>query len=201
MCIRDRVRDLAPPVEGDGAPDVPAPDGNPVGLRNERAQVGVIADLAYAHDATGPAHRPVFTCTASCVHAADSYAYSAEATSKNEAKAAAAAGLLDQVLSAERTHLAGLARTRREQARTPEGIFTRLLRAGCPVNFTGCGFRIGGHLPEPLVGCELPVLSALPVLVTLEGPVHPSTRTWACGARVALEAVAARHVYPALDAD
>ncbi|HEX2805563.1 MAG TPA: SNF2-related protein, partial [Kineosporiaceae bacterium] len=143
----------------------------------------------------------VFTCTASCVHAADPYTSSAEATSKNEAKAAAAAGLLEQVLSAERTHLARLARARREQARSPEGIFTRLLRAGCPVDFTGWGFRIGGHLPEPLAGCELPVLSALPVLATLDDPVHPSTRTWASAAQAALEAVAARRVYPALDAD
>ena len=48
--------------------------------------------------------------------------------------------------AAERTHLARLARARREQARSPEGIFTRLLRAGCPVDFTGWGLRIGGHL-------------------------------------------------------
>jgi len=158
-------------------------------------------DLTYAQDPTGPAHRPVFTCTAGCVHAADLYASSAEAASKNEAKAAAAAGLLEQLVSAERRHLASLAHARREQARSPEGIFTRLLRAGCPVDFTGWGFRIGGHLPEPLAGCELPVLSALPVLVTLDGPVHPSARTWASAAKAALEAVAARRVYPALDAD
>jgi superfamily II DNA or RNA helicase len=199
------VRDLAPPVQGDGVREasVPGgqPGGNPVGLLNERAQIGVIADLTYAQDATGPAHRPVFTCTASCVHAADLYTDIAEATSKNEAKAAAAAGLLEQVLAAERTHLARLARARREQARSPEGIFSRLLRAGCPVDFTGWGLRIGGHLPEPLAGGELPVLSALPVLATLDGPVHPSARTWASAATTALEAVAARRVYPALDAD
>jgi superfamily II DNA or RNA helicase len=195
------VRDLAPPIEGDGAPEVPVPGGNPVGLLNERAQSGVIADLAYAQDSTGPAHRPVFTCSASCVHAADLYAASGEATSKNEAKAAAAAGLLEQVLSAQRAHLARLARARREQARSPEGIFTRLLRAGCPVDFTGWGLRIGGHLPGPLAGCALPVLSALPVLAIIDGPVHPSARTWASAARAALEAVAARRVYPALDAD
>ncbi|HEY6794062.1 MAG TPA: SNF2-related protein, partial [Kineosporiaceae bacterium] len=195
------VRDLAPEVAGESAPDVPASGGNPVGLLNERAQRGVIADLAYTQDATGPAHRPIFTCTASCVHATDPYASSAEATSKNEAKAAAAAGLLEQVLCAERTHLARLARARSEQARSPAGIFTRLLRAGCPVDFTGRGFRIGGHLPEPLAECDLPVLSALAVLATLDGPVHPSTRTWASATKAALEAVAARRVYPALDAD
>jgi superfamily II DNA or RNA helicase len=195
------VRDLAPPVKGDGAPEMPDPGGNPVGLLNEHAQIGVIADLTYAQDATGPAHRPVFTCTASCIYTTDPYASSAEAASKNEAKAAAAAGLLDQVVSAERTHLARLARARREQARSPEGIFTRLLRAGCPVDFTGGGFRIGGNLPDPLAGCELPLLSALPVLATLGGTVHPSARTWASAAKAALEAVAARRVYPALDAD
>ena len=200
------IRDLAPPVREDGAPDVPAAGGNPVGLLNQRAQIGVIAELTYAQETTGPAHRPVFTCTASCVHAAYRYVSSAEATSKNEAKAAAAAGLVEQVLSAERTHLARLARARREQARSPEGIFTRLLRAGCPVDFTGWGLRISGDLPEPLAGCELPVRSALPVLATLDGAtldgqVHPSARTWASAAKAALEAVAARRVYPALDAD
>jgi superfamily II DNA or RNA helicase len=195
------VRDLAPPVEGDDTPDVPAVGGNPVSLLNERAQIGMIMDLTYTQEATGPAHQPVFTCTASCLHAADRYVGSAEATSKSAAKAAAAAELVEQVLSAERTHLARLARARREQARSPEGIFTRLLRAGCPVDFTGWGFRIGGHLPEPLAGCELPVLSALPILATLDGQVHPSTRTWASAARAALEAVAARRVYPAVDAD
>ncbi|MEU5943523.1 SNF2-related protein [Micromonospora sp. NPDC047548] len=195
------VRDLSPPVDGDGGPGGPAAGGNPVGLLNERAQIGVVADLTYAQDATGPAHRLVFTCTASCVHAADRYVSSAEATSKNAAKAAAAAELLEQVLCAERAHLARLARTRREQARSPEGIVTRLLQAGCPVDFTDWRFRIGGDLPEPLAGYELPVLSALPVLATLDGEVHPSARTWAAAAKAALEAVAARRVYPALDAD
>jgi hypothetical protein len=195
------VRDLAPPVEGDGGPAVPAPGGNPVGQLNERAQTGVIADLTYTQDAAGPAHRPVFTCIASCVHATDRYVSSAEDASKNAAKAAAAAELLEQVLSAERACLARLARARREQARSPEGIFTRLLRAGCPVDFTGRSFQIGGDLPEPLAGYELPVLSALPVLAVLDGQVHPSTRAWASAAKAALEAVAARRVYPAMDAD
>jgi superfamily II DNA or RNA helicase len=195
------VRDLAPPVEGDGAAEVPVPGGNPIGLLNERAQIGVIADLTYTQEATGPAHRPVFTCTASCVHAAASYVSSAEAASKNVAKAAASAELLEQILAAERAHLGRLVQARREQARSPEGIFTRLLRAGCPVDFTSWGFRLGGDLPDPLVGCEVPVLPALPILASLEGQGHPSTRTWVSAARSALEAVAARRVYPALDAD
>ncbi len=100
------VRDLAPPVEGDGEPAGPEPGGNPVGLLNERAQVGAIADLTYTQDTTGPAHRPVFTCTASCMHATDRYVGTAEDTSKNAAKAAAAADLLEQVRCAERAHLA-----------------------------------------------------------------------------------------------
>jgi superfamily II DNA or RNA helicase len=195
------VRDLAPPVDGDGAPDVSAAGGNPVGLLNERAQIGVIAELTYAHDATGPAHQRVFTCTASCVHAADRHVSTAEATTKNAAKVAAAAELAEQVRSAERTHLARLALARREQARSPEGIFTRLLRAGCPMDFTGWGFRIGGHLPDPLAGHELPVRSALPVLAALDGQLHPSVQRWASVVKASLEAVAARRVYPALDAD
>jgi superfamily II DNA or RNA helicase len=195
------VRDLAPPVEGNGGPTGRAPGDNPVGRLNERAQTGAIADLTYTQDAAGPAHRPVFTCTASCVHGADRYVSSAEAASKNAAKAAAAAELLEQVLCAERTHLAGLVRARREQARSPVGIVARLLRAGCPVDFTGWSFRIGGELPESLTGYELPVLSALPVLATLDGQVHPSTGAWASAVKAALEAVAARRVYPALDAD
>lgn len=199
------VRDLAPPVEGHRAPEGPALGGNPVSLLNERAQIGVIAELTYTQEATGPAHKPVFTCTASCFHATDPHASTAEAASKNEAKAAAAAGLLEQVLSAERTSLARLARARREQARSPEGIFARLLRAGCPVDFTGWSLRIGGHLPDPLAGHELPVLPALPILATLstapEDPASPSARTWASAAKATLEAVATRRVYPALDAD
>lgn len=77
----------------------------------------------------------------------------------------------------------------------------RLLQAGCPVDFTGWGFRITGELPEPLAGYELPILSALPVLATVDGQVHASTRAWAAAVTTALEAVAARRVYPALDAD
>lgn len=195
------VRNLAPPVDGDDGPTVSTAGSNPVGLLHERAQVGVIADLTYTQDATGPAHRPVFTCTASCVHTGGRYVSIAEDASKNAAKAAAAAGLLDQVLSAQRAHLARLARAHREQARSPEGIFTRLLRAGSPVDFTGSTFRIGGDLPEPLTGHELPVLSALPVLANLDGQVHPSTRIWASATKAALQAIAARRVYPALDAD
>ena len=195
------VRDLAPPVEGDGGPGGRASGGNPVGLLNERVQAGAISALTYTQDAAGPAHRPVFTCTAGCVRGADHYASSAEAASKTAAKAAAAAELLEQVLCAERTHLAGLVRARREQARSPEGIVARLLRAGCPVDFTGWSFRLGGDLPEPLAGYELPILPALPVLATVSGQVHPSTRAWAAAAKAALEAVAARRVYPALDAD
>ena len=195
------VRDLAPPIQGDGAPEPPIGGGNPVSLLNERAQVGLVGDLTYTQDAAGPAHRPVFTCTATCVHGTQPYTSTAEAGSKNEAKSAAAAGLLEQIVAAEHTHLARLARARREQARSPEGIFSRLARAGCPVEFTGQGLRITGHLAEPLAGCELPLRSALPVLATLDGPIDPTARTWASATKVALEAVAARRVYPAVDGE
>ncbi|MBN1172049.1 MAG: hypothetical protein JXA67_07735 [Micromonosporaceae bacterium] len=196
------VRELAPAVEcgEDTAPEAPAGGRNPVGFLNERAQIGAIAEVTYVHEATGPAHQPVFACTASCVHAGDRLISTAEATSKNAAKAAAAAELLEQVLSAERAYLARIARARREQARSRDGIFTRLLRAGCPVDFTGWGFRLG-DIPEPLMGCELPILPALPVLAALDYPIHPSARTWASATRAALAAVAARDVYPAVDAD
>ena len=66
--------------------------------------------------------------------------------------------------------------------------------------FTGQGLRITGHLAEPLGG-ELPLLSALPILATLDGPIDPTARTWASATKVALEAVAARRVYPALDGE
>ena len=69
------------------------------------------------------------------------------------------------------------------------------------MEFTGQGLRITGHLAEPLAGCELPLLSALPILATLDGPIDPTARTWASATKVALEAVAARRVYPALDGD
>ncbi|MDQ1287250.1 MAG: hypothetical protein QG622_815 [Actinomycetota bacterium] len=200
------VRDLAPSVTGDGVSGGPAPDGHPVALLNERAQIGVITDLTFTHEATGPAHRPVFTCAARCVHAAGTCTGTGEATSKNDAKAAAAAVLLDQVLAAELAHLDRLARARREQSRTPEGIFARLMRAGCPLGVTDRGLRIEGPLPESLTGCELGLRTALPLLLALDplavdGPVHPSARRWAFATRTALEAIAARRVHPAVDAD
>ena len=91
------VRDLAPPIQGDGAPEPPIGGGNPVSLLNERAQIGVVGNLTYTQDTAGPAHRPVFTCTASCLHSTQHYTSTAEAGSKNEAKTAAAAGLLEPV--------------------------------------------------------------------------------------------------------
>ena len=49
----------------------------------------------------------------------------------------------------------------------------------------------------------MPLLAALPVLAALDPatrvPLHASARTWAAAARSALEAIAARRVYPALD--
>ncbi|HET8643040.1 MAG TPA: SNF2-related protein [Pseudonocardiaceae bacterium] len=202
------VGDLVPPVDADGGPGPRASTDNPVALLNERAQTGAISAMTYTYDASGPAHRPMFTCTAGCIHGADRYVGSAEAATKTAAKAAAAAELLEQVLCAERAQLAGLVRARREQTRSPEGIVARLLRAGCPVDFTGWSFRLGDVLPEPLAGYELPLLPALPVLAavngqthTVDGQVHPSTRAWAAAVKTALEAVAARRVYPALDAD
>ena len=154
----------------------------------------------------------MFTCTASCAHATGSYTCAAEGRTKNEAKTAAAAGLLDQITEQERSAAAQLARAAEAEARSARGIFGRLLRAGCALDFRDRRFEVtgpaGAALEGPLAGFTVPLLEALPVLATLDGPaadgsaalLHESARAWARAARSALEAVAARRVYPALDA-
>ena len=174
---------------------------------NERAQTGVITALFYAQDASGPPHEPVFICTAGCTHATGRYTWVAKGRSKNEAKAAAAAGLLDQVTAQERSAVAQLAKAAEAEARSLQGISGRLLRVGCALDFyRDRWFRIshpaGAELPGPLAGWAVPLLAALPVLAALDPnavPLHASARTWASAARSALEAVAAQRVYPALD--
>ena len=207
------LRDLAPPAWSQTRDsERTAADRSPVTVLNERAQTGVISDLSYQHDASGPPHAPVFTCTASCAHATGSYTCAAEGRTKNEAKTAAAAGLLDQITEQERSAAAQLARAAEAEARSARGIFGRLLRAGCALDFRDRRFEVtgpaGAALEGPLAGFTVPLLEALPVLATLDGPaadgsaalLHESARAWARAARSALEAVAARRVYPALDA-
>ena len=210
------LRDLAPPARSQSQTrdsGRTAADRSPVTVLNERAQTGVISDLSYKHDASGPPHAPVFTCTASCAHATGSYTCAAEGRTKNEAKTEAAAGLLDQITEQERSAAAQLARAAEAEARSARGIFGRLLRAGCALDFRDRRFEVtgpaGAALEGPLAGFTVPLLEALPVLATLDGPaadgsaalLHESARAWARAARSALEAVAARGVYPALDAE
>ena len=154
----------------------------------------------------------MFTCTASCAHATGSYTCAAEGRTKSEAKTAAAAGLLDQITEQERSAAAQLARAAAAEARSARGIFGRLLRAGCALDFRDRRFEVTGPagtaLEGPLAGFTVPLLEALPVLATLDRPpadgsaalLHESARAWARAARSALEAVAARRVYSALDA-
>src|SRR6266566_9929117 len=160
----------------------------------------------------GPAARAGVHLTASCAHATGSCTCAAEGRTKNEAKTAAAAGLLDQITEQERSAAAQLARAAQAEARSARGIFGRLLRAGCALDFGDRRFEVtgpeGAALEGPLAGFTVRLLEALPVLATLDSPAadgsaalpHESARAWACAARSALEAVAARRVYPALDA-
>jgi superfamily II DNA or RNA helicase len=200
------VRELAPLAAV--VPEVPTTGRSPVAVMNERAQLGVIAALSYEQVVSGPPHQPLFTCTAGCAHATGSYAHVAEGRSKNEAKVAAATGLLDQITAAERSAAERLAAVAAAEARSPQGILDRLLRVGCALDFHhDRRFRLshpaGAGLPEPLAGWTPPLIVALAVLAGLDGsdePLHASARAWARAARAALEAVAARRVYPALDA-
>jgi len=201
------LRELAPPAAV--VPAAPVSGRNPVTVLNERAQLGVIAALSYEQDASGPPHEPVFTCTATCTHATGSYANVAAGRSKNEAKVAAAAGLLEQIAAQERSAAAQLARAVVAEARSPQGILGRLLHVGCALDFhRDRQFRIshptGAELSEPLAGWVVPLMVALPVLAVLDvtaAPLHTSVRTWASATRSALEAISARRAYPALDAN
>ena len=195
------LRDLAPTAAGNSTPDdSERGEGarSPVTVLNERAQTGIISDLCYEHDASGPPHAPVFTCTASCAHATGSYTCAAESRTKNEAKTAAAAGLLDRITEQERSAAARLARAAEAEARSARGIFGRLLRVGCALDFRDRRFEVtgpaGAALEGPLAGFTVPLLEALPVLATLDSPaadgsaalLHESARAWARAARSAL---------------
>ena len=207
------LHDLTPPARSQTRDsERTTADRSSVTVLNERAQTGIISDLCYEHDASGPPHAPVFTCTASCAHATGSYTCAAEGRTKNKAKTAAAAGLLDQITEQERSAAAQLARAAEAEARSARGIFGRLLRVGCALDFRDRRFEVTGPagtaLEGPLAGFTVPLLEALPVLATLDGAaadgsaalLHESARAWARAARSALAAVAARRVYPALDA-
>ena len=133
--------------------------------------------------------------------------YVADGRNKNEAKAAAAAGLLEQFTEAERSAAAKPWRGQRNRMRgATQGIFGRLLKAGCALDFQldGSAFRVshpaGGELPAPLAGWTVPLPAALPILAgpAVSAAPHPCTRqarAWAAAARSALVAVSARRVY------
>ena len=201
------LRELAPPAAA--VPEAPLSQRNPVAVLNEWAQRGDIAALCYEQVASGPPHAPVFTCTVTCTHATGSYANVADGRNKNEAKVAAAAGLLEQLAAQEQSAAAQLARAEAAQARSPRGILGRLLGVGCALDFHASRrLRIshptGDELPEPLASWGVPLMVALPVLAALDVAterLHTSVLTWASASRSALEAISARRVYPALDAD
>jgi superfamily II DNA or RNA helicase len=206
------LRELAPPAAV--APVAPVSDRHPVAVLNEWAQRGDIAALSYEQAASGPPHAPVFTCTVTCTHVTGSYASVAEGSNKNEAKVAAAAGLLEQLAAQEQSAAARLARAVAAEAHSPQGILGRLVRVGCALDFQASRqFRIGhpagAELAEPLANWDVPLMVALPVLAALDlsaldvaaDRLHASVRTWAAATRSALEAISARHVYPALDAE
>src|SRR5271166_1200248 len=180
------VRELAPPAAA--LPEAPLSQRNPVAVLNEWAQRGDIAALCYQLAASGPSHAPVFTCTVTCTHATGDYANVADGRNKNAAQ---------------------LVRVEAAEARSPRGILGRLLRAGCALDFHASRrFRIshptGDELPEPLASWGVPLMVALPVLAALNVAterLHTSVRTWASATRSILEAISARRVYPALDAD
>jgi len=201
------LQDLAPPAAA--VPEAPLSQRHPVAVLNEWAQRGDIAALCYEQVASGPPHAPVFTCTVTCMHATGSYANLADGRNKNEAKVAAAAGLLEQLVASEQSAAARLARAEAAEARSSRGILGRLLGVGCALDFEASRrFRIshptGDELPEPLASWGVPLMVALPVLAALDVTterLHASVRTWASATRSALEAISARRVYPALDAD
>ncbi len=201
------LRELAPPAAV--VPEVPVAERNPVAVLNEWAQRGDIAALCYEQAASGPPHAPVFTCTVTCTHATGSYVNVADGRNKNAAKVAAAAGLLEQLVAQEQSAAAQLARAVAAEARSPQGILGRLLRVGCALDFqANRQFRIshpaGAELSEPLASWGVPLMVALPVLAGLDvaaDRLHASVRTWAWATRSALQAISARRVYPALDAD
>ena len=202
------LRELAPAAAA-AMPGAALSQRNSVAVLNEWAQHGDIAALCYEQVASGPPHAPVFTCTVTCTHATGSYANVADGCNKNEAKVAAAAGLLEQLVAQKQSAAAQLARAEAAEARSPRGILSRLLRVGCALDFHASRrFRIshpaGDELPEPLASWDVPLMMAVPVLAALDVAkerLHASVRTWASATRSTLEAISARRVYPALDAD
>lgn len=91
------VSDPGPAVAPGQSPQ--AAGHSPVMALYELQQAGVLCDLDWVPDRSGPQHVPVFTCTATARHAASGQSLTADATAKTkkDAKAAAAQRLLDAV--------------------------------------------------------------------------------------------------------
>ena len=206
------------------APASPGPPPAGVGTQpgqclNERAQTGAIAESRRSPrrrraPPTGPSSPAPPRCTAPAGVLTPARP---RAASKNEAKAAAATVLLGAGLAPPNVPSRPFPRPPRDQARSPRGHLRPAPAGGLPVDFTRANeFWLsaadGSDLPGPLAECDLPLLAALPVLaawldflvsgtIAAATSLDPSALAWASAAKAALEAVAARRVYPALDAD
>lgn len=145
------------------APDRPVPLGtsNPVGTLNERAQRGEISETAYTLEQTGgPAHAPVFSCTATTACARTRRAVLAEAfgTTKADAHSAAAALLLERLAAPEKS--AGF-----PTGPPPAGPRTESPAPATPVTTS---FAPAGTEPQPPVAAPAatPSIVAVPAVPT-----------------------------------
>jgi superfamily II DNA or RNA helicase len=197
------LADLLPPLADEDR--VTTAGRNPLTELNERAQVGALTELGLTVTAAGPAHDPVFTCSATCRHADGEISGTGQGRTKAAARAAAAEALLAELtglgIPAPPSHVEAVAR----YATSPAGVADRLLAAGCAIGYARGQFHLslpdGWPLPEELPDLPVPAAYLLTVLARVRSQgVHPSVRAWAHLATPVLAAVARRDVYPAVDA-
>lgn len=83
------------------AQPVRRPGHNPIMTVHEWGQVGIVSDLAWSHESSGPPHSPSFVCRASAVYQATGTPVEVTGTgrSKGDAKTTAAEALCQRVLS------------------------------------------------------------------------------------------------------
>ena len=182
-----------------------APTRHPLTELNERAQVGVITDLAFTVTASGPPHDPVFTCSASCRHADGEISGTGQARTKSQARAAAARALLAELTGPADPAPPSPVQAVARYATSPVGVADRLLQAGCAIRYARGQFHLGlpdgWPLPEELPDLPVPAADLLAVLARLPiQEIHQSARPWIQLATAILAAVARREVYPAVDA-
>ncbi|WP_331738536.1 DEAD/DEAH box helicase [Embleya sp. NBC_00896] len=140
---------------------MPLGTSNPVGTLNERAQRGEISETAYTLEQTGgPAHAPVFSCTATTACARTRRAVLAEAfgTTKADAHSAAAALLLERLAAPEKS--AGF-----PTGPPPAGPRTESPAPATPVTTS---FAPAGTEPQPPVAAPAatPSIVAVPAVPT-----------------------------------